>query len=116
MPRGVRKEKPTQAEFIRSQPPSMSAEDVVRAGKKAGLAIRIANVHTTRYYLREKAKKNGDAKPVKVVKGNKEKSRQAVPKIHGDDEDLDLLASALAGFMRATIRRELRTIVAAGVG
>lgn len=116
MPRGVRKEKITQADFIRSQPPSMSAEDVVRAGKKAGLKIRIANVHTTRYYLREKAKKNGSVKPLKVINGVKEVSRKSAPKVRDDNEDLDLLASALAGFMRATIRRELRTIVAAGVG
>jgi hypothetical protein len=45
----------TKSSFIRSQPDSMSAADVVAAGKKVGLTLTVASVYTTRYEAKKKA-------------------------------------------------------------
>lgn len=92
--------KPTQskAEFVRSQPDSMGAKDVVKAAKNAGIPISEAYVYTIRY----EAKRRGQKKPGRPA-GRKGRSSAitAAPRSSGGVEDLLRAAAAEIGLSRA---------------
>ena len=63
MPKKKKKNGPSKSDFVRSQPSTLSAADVVARAKKAGMTITAGLVYTVRAV--EKAKAAKGAKPKK---------------------------------------------------
>jgi hypothetical protein len=98
--------KTSRSAFIRSQPASLSADDVVSAGKEAGLEFKRDMVHKVRWQQRQHEKVHGKSKTVKpkIVRALK----------GGGLQELDGLVEALRQVVRAEVRNEVRRIMSVG--
>jgi hypothetical protein len=60
--------KPTRASFIRALPLSMPVDEVIERGREIGISIQPADVHSTRYYMRQEADAQLSAVPTNVAR------------------------------------------------
>jgi hypothetical protein len=90
----------SKAQFVRSQPDSMGAKDVVKAAKDAGIPISEAYVYTIRYEAKRRGQKGKPGRP----RGRKAGGRSAPvagSRSSGGVEDLLRAAAAEIGLSRA---------------
>lgn len=74
--------KQTKAAFIRSQPATMSAADVVKKAKEAGMKLSVAMVYVTRSKAKQRAAKGKpEAKPSKPAAGGGSDLHAAIAKL-----------------------------------
>lgn len=103
--------KMTRSAFIRSQPSAMSAQDVVAAGKREGLDIKLAMVHKVRWMQKAAKAANGKSSPkpkiIRVLK-KQEKSPELA-----EDEMSAVAYASLQLVVRTEVRREMRRIMGA---
>jgi hypothetical protein len=95
--------KPTQskAEFVRAQPASVGAKDVVKAAKAAGIPISEAYVYTIRYEQKRREQKGKPGRPAGRRGRGRAPAAAAAPARTGGVEDLLRAAAAEIGLSRA---------------
>lgn len=104
--------KMSRSAFIRSQPVSLPADDVVAAGKKIGLEIKRDMVHKVRWQRKAHEKIHGKGSGVvkpKTVRGIKNGKPKELP----DDEMSTVAFASLQLVIRTEVRREMRRIMGA---